>query len=75
MDFLQNRVEFFETPGFQETKALCIPESDLNNSAPTLEQLGTPKKINPSPPHTQIKTQALPTACVAGSGTACKFNT
>jgi hypothetical protein len=50
MDFLQNRVEFFETPGFQETKALCIPESDLNNSAPTLEQLGTPKKKNLSPP-------------------------
>jgi len=31
----RKRVDFYRSPGFQETKALCVPESDLNNSAPT----------------------------------------
>ncbi len=31
----RKRVDFYRSPGFQETKALCVAESDLNNSAPT----------------------------------------
>ncbi len=31
----RKHVDFYRSPGFQETKALCIAESDLNNSAPT----------------------------------------
>jgi hypothetical protein len=32
-------VHVYRSPDFQETKALCIAESDLNNSAPTTSRV------------------------------------
>jgi hypothetical protein len=39
MDLLENMLISTESPGFLETKALHIAESDLNNSAPTTSRV------------------------------------